>query len=368
MTRAARVLFLPACLIILLAAVVAVPLPVFLERPGAPVNLADHVAVATAEPGGIAGDYLLPLVNLRRASVLRLAGGILDDDTRVVTVARVTRGVADDAYFDQQRAVFAATADLAAAIGLDAAGLPVEFGEPAGVAVAAVLPGAPADGVLEPGDILTAVDGEPVRTVRDLLLSIRVADAATVRLDVMRGREQRRVLVRPGRVPGLDQRGLGVRPRDMPVSVELPVPVEVDTGRLGGPSAGLMIALTVYDLVSPDDLAAGRRIAGTGSLESDGTVGEIGGIALKVLAAHRAGADVFLAPAGQAAQARAAVPVGKDLEVVGVASFAAALAALLPGGPAGRPAAALPAALLHSGPAVVSTGRASSAVPRDATP
>lgn len=367
--RAARVLFLPVCLIILLGAAVTVPLPVFLERPGEPVSLPEHVAVPSAGAGGIDGDYLLPLVNLRRATVLRLAVGALDADTRLLMVAQVTGGVADDRYFAQQRTVFAATADLAAAIGLEAAGFPVEFGEPAGVAVAEVLPGAPAEGVLAPGDVLTAVDGEQVRTVSDLLRAIRAAEGASVQIDVLRGHEQQRVQLRPGQVPGLDQRGLGVRPRQAPLPVELPVPVEVDTGRVGGPSAGLMIALTVFDLASPDDLADGRRIAGTGTIEPGGAVGEIGGIGLKVLAADREGADVFLAPAGQSAEARAAVPEGSALQVVGVASFPDALAALQREESAEAAlAAAVPGTLLHSGPVVVSTGRVTSAVPRDATP
>jgi PDZ domain-containing protein len=80
-----------------------------------------------------------------------------------------------------------------------------------------------------------------------------------------------------------------------------------------------MTALTVYDELSPSDLAAGRRIVGTGTIDADGNVGEIGGIQAKARAALAAGAQLFLAPASQAADARAVL--GTRVPVVGVATF-----------------------------------------------
>jgi PDZ domain-containing protein len=104
--------------------------------------------------------------------------------------------------------------------------------------------------------------------------------------------------------------------------------VEVSSGHVGGPSAGLMIGLAVYDLVDDTDMAAGRRIAGTGTLDIDGRVGPINSVELKVPAALRQGAQVFLAPASQAEAARSAVPAGSDLRVIGVDTFDDARAAL----------------------------------------
>jgi PDZ domain-containing protein len=87
-----------------------------------------------------------------------------------------------------------------------------------------------------------------------------------------------------------------------------------------------MTALTVYDQLSPDDLAAGRKIAGTGTIDVDGNVGEIGGIEAKARAAEGAGAQLFLAPATQAADARKVL--GDKVPVVGVTTFQQALDAL----------------------------------------
>ena len=86
------------------------------------------------------------------------------------------------------------------------------------------------------------------------------------------------------------------------------------------------MALTVYDELSPTDVASGRTIAGTGTLAIDGTVGEIGGIEAKARAAQAAGADLFLAPAGQAADARRVL--GDAMPVIGVTTFDDALQAL----------------------------------------
>ena len=87
-----------------------------------------------------------------------------------------------------------------------------------------------------------------------------------------------------------------------------------------------MTALTVYDELSPTDVAHGRTIAGTGTLALDGTVGEIGGIDAKARAAKAAGVDLFLAPAAQAADARSVL--GNAIPVIGVTTFDQALAAL----------------------------------------
>lgn len=80
------------------------------------------------------------------------------------------------------------------------------------------------------------------------------------------------------------------------MQVKTKIPVKVDAGQYGGPSGGLMFSLQIYQQISGDNLQKGRKIAGTGTINTDGTVGEIGGIDKKVIAAHRAGAKIFFAP------------------------------------------------------------------------
>jgi PDZ domain-containing protein len=135
--------------------------------------------------------------------------------------------------------------------------------------------------------------------------------------------------VTPAVLASTGRSGLGVVVATAGLRVNLPVEVTVDAGKIGGPSAGLLTGLTVYDRLSSADLAAGRTIAGTGTLDLDGDVGPIGGIEEKTRAAVAAGADLFLAPADQADDARE--EADGRVEVIGVRTFGEALAVL--GGP-----------------------------------
>jgi PDZ domain-containing protein len=108
-----------------------------------------------------------------------------------------------------------------------------------------------------------------------------------------------------------------------------PFDVSFASADIGGPSAGLMWALGLYDLLTPEDLTAGRTIAGTGMIAPDGKVYPIGGIADKVIAAQRAGATMFLAPKSNM-QDLVGVDTGA-MQVIPVGTFDQALAALRQG-------------------------------------
>ena len=95
---------------------------------------------------------------------------------------------------------------------------------------------------------------------------------------------------------------------------------------VGGPSAGLMFALGIVDKLTPGSLTGGAFVAGTGEIDDNGKVGPIGGITQKMIAARRAGATVFLAPAGDCAEAITAVP--KGLRLVRIDSLESALSSL----------------------------------------
>jgi PDZ domain-containing protein len=110
------------------------------------------------------------------------------------------------------------------------------------------------------------------------------------------------------------------------LEVKVPFPIEIEQGPIGGPSAGLMLALTVLDLADPADLARGRTIAGTGTIDLGGNVGRVGGVRQKVEAARKAGATIFLAPRAEAAEARA--EAGDDMDVIAVRTIDDAVTAL----------------------------------------
>jgi PDZ domain-containing protein len=114
--------------------------------------------------------------------------------------------------------------------------------------------------------------------------------------------------------------------------LDLPVEISIDAGVIGGPSAGLMFALSIVDLLEPDDLTGGAVIAGTGILDQDGVVSTVGGVRQKVVGAttegaHGAPATVFLVPRGNLGEARSAAVDGEIL-LVPVDSLADALEVL----------------------------------------
>jgi PDZ domain-containing protein len=105
-----------------------------------------------------------------------------------------------------------------------------------------------------------------------------------------------------------------------------PVTVKISVGDVGGPSAGLMFSLGIYDKLTPDDVTGGKFVAGTGTITPEGQVGPIGGIQQKMIAAHHAGATVFLTPTQNCADAVASDP--KGLRLVRVDTMHGALQAL----------------------------------------
>lgn len=320
--------FLPMSLMTLVSAALIVPLPFYLERPGRTVSLGACIDVA-ARASSLEGDFLLTTINVLPATTFDTVRGIADDDASVVPRRQLLPpGVESEEFFDRQREVFASTADVAAAVALEAAGHDVPVSGD-GVEVVRILPGTPAAAQLRPGDVIRGVDGAPISVESELRQAIEDAEVGVgLRLEVHRDGEVLEVDVAPVAEQGRPV--IGILPQTLRPRVDLPVDVDVATGPIGGPSAGLMIALTVYDKVLPEqDLAAGRVIAGTGSIAQDGRVGPIGGVTLKVLAADARGADVFLAPLGDHRAALDAVPAGSSLRVVPVETFEQARDALL---------------------------------------
>ncbi len=100
------------------------------------------------------------------------------------------------------------------------------------------------------------------------------------------------------------------------VLYEGPFPITFNLTDVGGPSAGMMFSLAIVDKLTPGDLAQGKTIAGTGTIAPDGTVGAIGGIRQKLVAARSAGAELFLMPTVHCAEAAGYVPQGLTVAAI----------------------------------------------------
>lgn len=189
------------------------------------------------------------------------------------------------------------------------------------VVVAGVANGQPAEGRLRPGDVITAVDGSPVRSGAALRALVgRRSPGDTVRLDIVRSGKSVSVTLSTAPDPGNAARpivGVNVVERH-----RFPFTVKINLKDVGGPSAGLMFTLGIIDTLTPGQLNGGRYVAGTGTIDDKGAVGPIGGIQQKMVAAREAGATVFLAPTGDCVEAAKVRPRGLTLVKVGTLSEA----------------------------------------------
>lgn len=215
--------------------------------------------------------------------------------------------------------------------------IPYEI-RPSGVVVTGTVAGMPAEGVLQAGDRIVEINGEPVSAGDEIADRVKGMKAGeTLRIAFERGglREEADVAVGdfaelPGETSGSphSRPGLGVMMITLLEvrALEAEHQIEIAVEEIGGPSAGLVFALEMVDQLTPGDLTKGYRIAGTGTIDAEGHVGEIGGTRHKVIAAERERADLFFVPAANEREARGkAEEIGSKMTVVAVKTLQEAL-------------------------------------------
>jgi Lon-like protease len=181
--------------------------------------------------------------------------------------------------------------------------------------IAGVIAETPADGVLEEGDQVLTVDGEPVTDVDQLKALLGEAGVgAEVELVIRRGGAEQNVVVTPIASESDGSPVIGVYASS---TYDFPVEVQIQLPGVGGPSAGMMFALGIYDKLTPGELTGDEHIAGTGTIDGGGEVGAIGGIVQKMYGASAAGADWFLAPESNCSEVVGRIPSGLQVFSVG---------------------------------------------------
>jgi PDZ domain-containing protein len=316
----------------LLAATAAVLLLVrdddfYLYLPDEPHLVEPLVTVEGGKPVDDEGGLYFVDVIVRQPSLIeRLLPNVFYDGVSVVPAHALNpTGLSEQARRESSLRVMTRSQQIAAAVALTAAGEDVQASED-GAFVSQVFPETPAAEVLRPADVIVGVDGEPVDTLDRLagLLAPR-KPGDFVSLKIRRGDQTMSIrlrLVEISRRPGQGSIGVLV---EQSVRVRLPVDVEIDAGRVGGPSAGLAFALGVLEELGRD-VDRGRKIAITGALAPDGTVQAVGGIKQKTIGAREGGAEIFVVPAGDnAAEARR---YADGMRILPVETFQQALRAL----------------------------------------
>jgi PDZ domain-containing protein len=183
---------------------------------------------------------------------------------------------------------------------------------PRDVTVAGLLEDSPADGVIEEGDVIVSFDGTAVHSVDELQHAVREHGTTTpAPIVIERDGVEQTVEVTPVDRNGTPVLGVGVR-----MVYDFPIDVELQLDNVGGPSAGMMFALGIIDKLTPGAMTGGEIVAGTGTIDSAGSVGAIGGIRQKLWGAKDAGADWFLAPATNCDEVTGHVPDGLEVFAV----------------------------------------------------
>ncbi|MQA11210.1 MAG: PDZ domain-containing protein [Pseudonocardiaceae bacterium] len=210
-----------------------------------------------------------------------------------------------------------------------------QLGKPIKVLAKEIVANSPADHKLAPGDELLKVHGKDITTQEDVTEALKgTRPGQTISVTFQHRGQQRTVPLKLAKRPP-DLRGdfgfIGLEPAER---ADVPFHISIKLEDVGGPSAGLMFALAIVDRLTEQNLAAGKHIAGTGEIDDRGDVGEIGGITFKLVAAREAGANTFLVPEGNCAEARDNAPDGLRLIRVGTLKEAMnALSALRAGRP-----------------------------------
>ena len=182
----------------------------------------------------------------------------------------------------------------------------LDYEFPREVTVAGILDDSPATGVLEEGDVIIAVNGTEVHSVDELRTAVRENGAAApASLSIVRDGVEQTVGITPVERDGAVVLGVGVR-----MHYEFPIDVELQLDNVGGPSAGMMFALGIVDKLTHDGMTGGEIVAGTGTIDSAGAVGAIGGVRQKLWGAEEAGAEWFLTPESNCDEVTGHVPDG----------------------------------------------------------
>ncbi|MBT1002959.1 PDZ domain-containing protein [Paenarthrobacter sp. DKR-5] len=165
--------------------------------------------------------------------------------------------------------------------------------------------GSPSKGKLQAGDELTAVNGKKIKGLETIQQELASGAGAPIRVDVLRGGRTVSETITPMKADGRYLLGVVLQ-----YKYDFPFSVKISLAQVGGPSAGMMFALGIVDTLTPGDLTGGKHFAGTGTIDADGKVGPIGGIAQKLVGARNSGATVFLAPGSNCDEVVGHVPDG----------------------------------------------------------
>jgi PDZ domain-containing protein len=302
-------------LVVLLIGGMFYTLPYYVTKPGMAKELDPIIKVENGYKDK--GNFMLTTVRMGRANIYSYLGTKFSKYEELYPLETVLGKEETEEEYNVEQLYLMAGAKLNAIdVAYRKAGLPVEYNYK-GIYVLHVVKGMPAYGQIEAGDRIFKIDGHEFESSEDFINYVGKKHAGDqISLTYVRGKETRSVTLKvkpfknePNKV------GIGISLVD-DKEIKVKPNVKIQTDEIGGPSAGLMFTLEIYNQLTKVDYTKGYRIAGTGTIDPKGIVGPIGGIEQKIVAADKAGAEIFFAPNEKGAKKsnyRAAVKTAKDI-------------------------------------------------------
>lgn len=307
------------------------PTPYVIERPGPAFNVLGSnqnvpvITVSGAETYPTDGALDLLTVSLlgnpeRTPSWFDIVTAAFDPAQNVLPVEDVFPPNESTTQVDKQNALmFEDSQQQATAVALSSLGY--RYGKITYVAGFGDV--SPAKKFLRQGDVIKTIDGVRVKGILSVRKAVQHFSGKPLEVVFERDGKLQTVEITPFKDKETDAYRLGVF---VGTKYDFPIDVQLQLQDVGGPSGGTMFALGIYDKLTPGSLTGGEMIAGTGTIDENGSVGEIGGIRQKLFGAVRNGATWFLAPAGNCNEVVGHVPNG--LTVIKISNFTQALAAV----------------------------------------
>ncbi|HZT67337.1 MAG TPA: PDZ domain-containing protein [Acidimicrobiales bacterium] len=310
---------------------ITVNLPYFELSPGTTSPVAPMITVPANQRHPVSGAVMLTTVLLRQARPIDFVYAWFNHDVQIVSRESILGNLPTGELQQINNEEMQGSVQDAQVAALRRLGYRVpEHGT--GALVEEVVPKTPAAPVVHVGDTITAIDGRPVQLDTDVTTAL-VADhpGQNIALTLDRQGRTQNVAVTLTRRPDNPNRAfLGVALGTRGEHFDLPFKVSINSGDIGGPSAGLAFTLGIIDVLVNGKLTGGQRIAATGTIDPDGNVGDVGGVAEKTVSVSNAGAVLFLVPPGEYRDAVS--HAGPHLKVVKVSTLDQALAAIAANG------------------------------------
>lgn len=324
--------FIFGVIIVLLATLLGgYRLPFYVYQPGSADALNPVVQVVDSYPSE--GDMHLVTVRGGQATPLQYALASIRPYHDIYPMDEIRpEGVSENEYFNAQLHMMETSQEAATVVAYKAADKEINI-EYKGVYVMSVLDGMPASDVVKVGDHIIKVDDQKIENAEDLISYVKPKKAGEkVQITYIRDEEEEKAFVKLAPFPQKpEQIGIGIT-LVTDRSIDVTPPVKFTSGEIGGPSAGLMFSLEIYDQLTESDYTKGYEIAGTGEISYEGNVGRIGGIDKKVIAADKDNCDIFFAPneggrkdSNYEVAKQTAKDIGTEMKVIPVDTFQDAL-------------------------------------------